>query len=361
MHDLLMCRRALIALAVGCLCAPVWAQAPESKTKKVIEWGWDEPDPTFVRENIAKMEEHPFDGFVFHVNSNKGGNFSWELWSGRRFEIDEFGASIADLNATNFQRFTDRFLRVNVTPGKVDWFDDAAWATVQHNFGVAAQLAKQTGCKGFMFDVEQYDAQLFQYQQDSPHSFAEYQTKVRERGQQWMREVNSQFPDIVVLLTFAYELAEWPEGKKRNEAPYGMLADFIDGMLDACSEQTQLVNAWEFAYPYKQEQQFTEAHESIATALVKLCANPEKYRRHMQAGFGLWMDHKNKAWDLNDFSQNHFSPSEFEGALQAALKTSDQYVWIYTERPRWWTNEQLPTPYIEAVKQARASAIEGSR
>jgi hypothetical protein len=294
------------------------------------------------------------------VNSNKGGNFSWELWSDRRFELEEFNEALGDLKATDFKRFTDRFLRVNVTPGKVDWFDDKTWTTVEHNFGVAAQLAKQSGCKGFMFDVEQYDAQLFQFPPSTPQTLDEYQAQVRERGREWMQQVNQQFPDIVILLTFGHELAEWPLGKTRAEASYGLLADFIDGMLDACSDQTQIVNAWEFAYPYKQQQEFRAAYDSIKKKLVDESASPEKYRRHLQAGFGLWMDHKKKAWDLTDFSQNHFSPAEFQSALQAALETSDQYVWIYTERPRWWTNEQLPSQYVQAVEQARAATANPS-
>ena len=31
------------------------------------------------------------------------------------------------------------------------------------NFGVAAEVAKQGGCRGFMFDVEQYNEGLFAY------------------------------------------------------------------------------------------------------------------------------------------------------------------------------------------------------
>ena len=32
-----------------------------------------------------------------------------------------------------------------------------------NNFAVAAQVAKEGGCKGFMFDVEQYNEGLFDY------------------------------------------------------------------------------------------------------------------------------------------------------------------------------------------------------
>ena len=58
--------------------------------KKLIEWGWDEPDPKFMRQNIAKMEQLPFDGVIFHVAGNRGGNLSWEPWGSRKFELAEF-------------------------------------------------------------------------------------------------------------------------------------------------------------------------------------------------------------------------------------------------------------------------------
>src|SRR5689334_23378806 len=49
--------------------------------KKLIEFGWDEPDSQFMRKHIALMEGTPFDGTVFHVKystrKGKSGVFSW--------------------------------------------------------------------------------------------------------------------------------------------------------------------------------------------------------------------------------------------------------------------------------------------
>jgi hypothetical protein len=52
-------------------------------------------------------------------------------------------------------------------------------------------------------------------------------------------------------------------------------------------------------------------------------------------------------------TKNHFTPEAFTASVRLALKTSDQYVWIYTEQPRWWTREKLPQAYIDALKAAR--------
>ncbi len=329
--------------------------------KKVIEWGWDEPDTKFIREHIAEMQQLPFDGLVFHVNSNKGGNLTWEMWGERKFEPDEFQHAIDDLKSTTFDRFTDNFLRVNVSPGKVDWFDDTAWSTVVHNYAIASQIAKEGGCRGFMFDVEQYNEGLYDYAQQ-PHrdskTFGDYQTQVRERGRQWMQTVNQSFADITVLMTFGYRIAQPGQGSDRSTAHYGLLADFLDGMLDACSPETKIVDAWEFAYPYKTPKQFQEGYETIRTKSLEWTQNTQQYRRHVTAGFGLWMDchWRQVGWNLEDFSKNHFTPGEFENSVRLALKTSDQYVWIYTEQPRWWTNEKLPPEYVAALTNARQAA-----
>jgi hypothetical protein len=56
---------------------------------------------------------------------------------------------------------------------------------------------------------------------------------------------------------------------------------------------------------------------------------------------------------VDDFSKNHFTPAEFEAAVRSALEVSDEYVWIYTEQPRWWTSERLPAAYIDALRSAR--------
>jgi hypothetical protein len=162
--------------------------------KKVIEWGWDESDPSFIKANIRSMELLPFDGLVFHVISKDGANLSWETWGRKRFEVDDFRHAIEDLRSTDFDKFSELFLRVNATPGDIDWFDEEGFGTVLHNFGVAARIAKEGGCRGFMFDVEQYQGQPFDYRKQAGAKeipFERYASKVRERGRQWIRTGSS--------------------------------------------------------------------------------------------------------------------------------------------------------------------------
>jgi len=58
--------------------------------------------------------------------------------------------------------------------------------------------------------------------------------------------------------------------------------------------------------------------------------------------------------------KNYLSPETFEAIVAAALRTSDEYVWIYGETPRWWGSQEpekhVPEAYVSALRRARAAA-----
>ena len=43
--------------------------AAEVREKKLIEFGWDEPDTAFLRAHLGEMEKTPFDGCVYLLRS----------------------------------------------------------------------------------------------------------------------------------------------------------------------------------------------------------------------------------------------------------------------------------------------------
>ena len=329
--------------------------------KKLIEWGWDEPGPAFMRANAAKMDRAGFDGVIFHADAVRGGagqNFTWECWSAKRFEYSDFTQSVADLKACNFKRLTDNFLRFNVCPGDVDWFDDKGFDAVVNNAKVAARVAKEGGCKGWMFDVEMYGKAPFTYQAQTlkdTKSFAEYEAKARERGRQFMQAVGSEYPDMTMLMTYAYSITG--VGQDRSKAPYGLLKGFLDGMYEAAPTGMTIVDGWEGAYSYRKQSQFATSYDMMHTKLAKECAVPDEYRQHLSAGFGIWMDmdFRRYGWHTNveDFDANYFTPEEFAYSVNSGLRVADKYVWIYTEKPLWWTHTRVPVAYRRALREAR--------
>ena len=188
-------------------------------------------------------------------------------------------------------------------------------------FALAAQIAKQGGGKGLMFDTEQYNDKLFYYE-DQKHkatkTYAEYRTRVRQCGRQWMKAVNAPYPDVTLLLTYAYaETGRFGTtcGPRWNAS--GLLADFLDGMLDVCTPQTKIVDAWENAYRYKQSKEFAEAYDTIRAKATWWTGVPDKYSQHVRAGFGIWMDANwpKVGWHTDEFSKNYFSPAQFEATI----------------------------------------------
>jgi hypothetical protein len=341
--------------------------AAEPKAKKLIEFGWDEPSTSFMREHIAEMERAPFDGVVFDAQARKpnGGKSSltWDVWGTNRFEQAELQQAIDDLRATKFSRFTDNFLRFNTTPAKLDWFDD--YSTVIHNCRVAAWFAKQGGVKGLLFDIEQYEEQLFDYRKQrdvQTKSWDVYAEKVRERAREVMNAFQDGYPDATIFLTFGYSLP-WNESQQGNrplaECHYGLLSPFLDGMLDVAKGKTLIVDGNENAYRFRDTNRFAASYRAMKQELLPIVHAEKNYARHFSLGFGLWMDcdWRKAGWDTNDFSKNFYTPEAFERSVRTALQTADDYVWVYTEQPRWWSAEgktvKLPEAYERAVRRAR--------
>jgi hypothetical protein len=347
-------------LAVGC-----------RRPRHLIEFGWDEPDPAFIRRHIAQMQRTPFDGCVFHLaappTSRPGArNLAWTTWGRQAFDPRDVAPAIADLRATDLGSFRHLFLRVNVTPGDVDWFDD--FSPIARNLRLAAQVAREGGARGILFDTEAYEGRLFDYRrqaQAAHRSWDEYAAQARRRGREAMEAMEAGFPKADVMLTFGYELP-WRESKEGRrplaECGYGLLAPFMDGLVDG-TRSARLIDGYEFSYGYKEAREYWQGYDTMRRRVRPVVADWDGYLRRSRVGFGLWMDFNEHliGWDEVAYRNNHFTPEELEGAVRAALETTDEYVWIYSQRPRWWTEEGVVTHVPAAYETALRRAAEGYR
>lgn len=349
--------RVFLLAIVGSLSALGVAREPPSTRKVIIEFGWDEPDTGFLRKHARVAETTPFDGCVFHANAKRLNgaveNFSWRFWSKSAFTEGDLAGAFEDLKAARFERFRHNFLRVNTTPADLDWFDD--FEPILNNARLAGKLAREGNARGILFDVEQYEGPLFDYkkQRDAKsRSWDEYAQQARHRGQEVMSAFQKGYPGLTVLLTFGPSLVDRQArrlGVDPKETPDALLVPFLEGMAGAVESPSELIDGHELSYGYREPREFDDALATVRRLTPKL-----------QAGFGLWLDYdwREKGWDVDDPSRNHFSPERFEVALRAALERTDGIVWVYTETPRWWTAEggpavKLPTAYVEAIRRAR--------
>ncbi len=337
-----------------------------ANSKHLIEFGWDEPDTAFLRRHLAQVESTPFDGCVFHVASrSKTGqveDLRWLAWGTRAFSREEVAHAIEDLRTLKPLRPRHDFLRFNTTPGTLDWFDDHA--AVLQNARLIAEIAKQGNCRGILLDTEQYEGKLFRYasQRDArTKPFATYAAQVRRRGAEVMRAFQQGYPGVTILLTFGHsypwDLMHRQPPMALEQTDYGLLAAFVDGLVDGAEGSTRIVDGHERSYGYKTRAQFEMAREAMTSGVMPIVADPEKYRRVVRPGFGLWLDYDREKypWNVDDPSRNYFSPEAFRGSLKLALEHADEIVWVYSETPRWWTErgvaEKLPKVYDEAIRR----------
>jgi hypothetical protein len=358
-------RDLLLAGALALL--PVLAAAAGSAPprKQLIEFGWDEPNPRFMREHIAELQASPFDGCVFHVDyaraSGDSDSFTWNLWGHRRFESGQLAPALADLQSTSFGRFRENFLRVNVTPADLDWFEDHGAVLV--NLELAARLAKQGGCRGVLFDVEQYRGKLWDFREQTkqrPRSWDEMSARVRALGAEAMRALERGYPGVTVFMTFAYSMPLDETGISAGAARRALrYSHLFHGMVSAASDSAVIVDGHEASYPYRDPAQFAAKADSMRHGARRLAAQPDRYVSRLSVGFGIWLDFNwtKLGWDAHDPMQNHFTPGSFAVAVQAALDHADRYVWIYTEKPQWWSRSggprALPAAYDSVLRAAR--------
>jgi len=361
----------------------------------LIEWGWDEPDQTFLTTHVAMMERKPFDGVVLHLTvpgaSSQLANFSWHLVD-HRYQWDDLQPAVEELKAVPFRRFQHNFLRINLnsTDRPLDLLDDGAWETLLANLRLAARIARDGGLRGFMVDPEAYAAHdpedgrplfnVFDYDRRAVReaSFEIYRSAAFQRGGQAAAILGDTAPDLVLLFAFAYSFPCY-SSKPQGEQAYGLLPAFVDGILVAKPREMMVVEGHEPSYPYRHCHQFQGAYRRLRAECQRLSSVPQRYDDELRIGFGIWMDNgsgrpcapyrkegKPCPWaDPNLYSEearHRVDPHLFQQTVASALDLTDQYVWIYSEEPRWWTSarpdgENLPAEFVQAIERARATAL----
>lgn len=321
--------------------------------KKLIAVGWDIATPARLRQNLAEMEKRPFDGVVLSFSGGPKNEVSGYVFTDIVWKQEWIEPLVADLQACRFQRFTDNFLKVNANPGSLDWFDDAGWQQTVDHWRKAAWIAKQGGLKGLLFDPEAYVKGFRQFDytmqaQRDRHTFPEYVAKARQRGQEVMRAVVEEFPDLILFSFFmnsnALPLLDHPDPRTALlSTNYNLYPPFIDGWLDVMPPSVTLIDGIEQAYLFDSPMQYYRTGHLIKSAGQKLIApeNRYKYRAQTQVSYGIYLDaYINAPPSIWRIELGGRSPADkLRENVASALAAADEYVWVYGEQYRWW-----PTP-----------------
>ena len=362
-------RTALAAMTVLLALAVLTPIGRAKPTRKILQWGWDEPDTAYMRRHLPEMERSPFDGCVFgvrHGPDGRSGSFTWGLWGRRRFAHEELSAAFEDLRALRPVRFRELFLRVNVTPGDVAWFED--FSPVLSNLRLAAELARAGRARGILLDVEQYQGQVFEFGAQplsSAYGWDAYAAQVRGRGREIMAALQEGYPGLTVFLTFGHSLPfVLSDGGRRPlaETHYGLLAPFLDGLVEAARGGTRIIDGYELSYGFREPSQFVEARRLVREGVLPIVGPREAYRQRVRLAFGLWLDYdwRRYGWYPDDPQKNYFTPAGFERSLGTAIAESDEYMWVYGESARWWNTSEAPASvpawYAAVLRRVRGFA-----
>lgn len=347
---------------------PTTPTTPDTPGKKLIEYGWDVPVPTYVAQNIRSMETKPFDGIMMKLQSNG----LQSCLTRTRWTESSLQPQFDALQRIQWQKFTDNFI-ITYAASTQDWFSDSDWAAIESNVGMLAKATKLGKCKGLVFDPEPYGQNPWTYSvqpQAGSRSFAEYKAKVRQRGAQFIRAYQKEFPtgDVYVLSFYLMKLFQDCYINPNNgdsqlvNFEWGLLPAFINGMLDGANANVVLLDGNEGAYYYTTEKEFLDARNHIRQTSANLVA-PElktKYLNQVRNAPSLYVDY---CFDMlpapfwKPLYSKQMSATErkmwFEHNVYHALKTSDRYVWMYSEHMNWWTNTTIPTGLVDAITSAK--------
>ena len=351
--------------------APLQPQQQPQIRKKLIEYGWDVPTPAEMAKNREAMEKRPFDGLIFRLAAGHNAFVTKPL------DPAKFKDDTSILAKLRFERFTDNFVLVwGSPPADFDWFSDAQWKIIEANGRLLVGKARPAGLRGICFDPEPYDFHLWDYSKQprsKTNSFAEYRTKVRQRGAQLMRAFERELPGATILSFFHVSfydryanLSDAQRAEKLIKESWGLMPDFFVGMLEGASPKARFIDGNENAYYYTSREQYFRGYHAIAQRALGLLPSQlrERYQRQVQVGQALYVD-QNFALrqpDTERYVSYRMTPEErakwFEHNTYWAMYTTDEFVWCYSERMNWWNNK-IPPGAEESIVKARAKIAEG--
>ncbi len=336
-----------LALALG-----VWGAAFEPVQKQFIAHGWDllGVSPEEVLAHAAAFDRTGVDGVTLMIDRT--------LPDGRRIShttiMNDTVWPREELRPTikTFREIVKHpslrasFISSWWAPRKrLAWTDDAAWATFATNMATVAWLAKEGGLRGILVDAEDYPrSRQYTHLPGTDAAYDETARLARARGAQIFRAIFSEYPDVTFLsfwmlsLNSGYFKAANPIAAAK--AHHDLWPWFVNGMLDVMPATAAFVDGNECAYHYRAAKgDFYRSAAQQHTAALGLIApeNRSKYRAHLRAGFGLYLDSyinpTNSPWyhgPVNGSRLAHFVQN-----LTQAADAADEYVWVYGEKRTW--------------------------
>lgn len=330
-------------------------------SKKIIEFGWDKPRPDQL--SSATLEQSIFDGLTFRSSAGD------KVIVPEQLPTQSFDLDIAALKKIKSNKLANSFYLVLSDASTWDWFNDTTWAATEQNLYQHARVAKQGGLRGIMFDPEVYQFDLWAYAsqpQKSAHNFKEFENQLRKRGAQTMRAFERAYPGITVMYLKSFSVFERAKNdtyetahaKLEEDGSLGLFAAFGEGMLEAATNKAVLIDGFESSYDHLRPKDFdTGRNRALNEAQIFIApALRPKFTRQFKFANSIYLDGIMNLFDSARFFGYYLQNDTERRNLIAhniyhGLRTSDEFVWVYSESPNWWTRT-LPNGDLPALENA---------
>ena len=352
--------------------------APQTNANKVLYWGPDTAQISNVLNNIGAYEQWlDVDGLILQnlttTRNDETVQFDTVVFEDHAFTYEQFIAPDPQspnyeptkydmMSIINFQRYTDNFLRIKLSPqtpeNRVDWFEYND--NIRNNVKLAAQLVKDAGFKGLMIDTEDYTNRLikspecsggaaiditqctgsiFEYPRQknaNSKTFEQYQQEVRNRGEWVMDALEEGYADITVIFTIGYGYATHTLGDPANmpTAKYGLLPAFIDGMVASAGPSVTLVDGNENGFDNSTAANMLEDGELNRINAVEFVAPDlvSDYYQKMKTGMGVYPNHT--LLNLPGLTSAE-RLSMWKEITYSTVAATSAYSWIYADKFSW--------------------------
>jgi hypothetical protein len=354
--------------------------------KKLIDFGWNSPLIGDYIKNPKKFENSPFDGITLRLPKGVGAGNIFMVNDLRKLPADSM-VIIKTLapKTPKSTILTDNFIAL-FGASQMDWFSDEDWAVVEKNIRYAAQIAKLSNCKGIIWDPEAYKPGKNPWKYDELEnpkkiSYQDYYKQVRKRGGQFMKALQEEYPGLTVLSL--REFSDFQNGSpysepmlpvrnvaetlnKLEKAWWALHLPFTVGILDTIDKNVNFIDANEEAYYYTSALEFYQARNIIKNDTRALLPKEihHKFASNYTIGHAIALDYICGNWaPLISFPYRLKGQAKmltakqqalwFEHNAYYALRTSDEYAWLYTEPTNFWTGENVPEGFKEALFSAK--------
>lgn len=348
------------------------SMAQNINDKKLIEFGWDYPNISFLKSHISQMVKAPFDGVVFSFDFDIYNAFDSTQYPDSKFQYN-------DLAKIQWKTFTDNFLFVRgASYTGAHWLDDKSWLQISQNLKKVSEALEISNAKGIGFDPEYYyndstfNPWLYRASWYNNMSYQEVGSYVKKRGIQFIQALQTSKPGIKILCFWLLDLVTMQnQTQSISKTGMALYPFFIEGMLEGKNKTSEIIDGNESSYWFQKPENFIESGEYLRKERENIIEKPLQPKLNQvqlaQAIYFDWIYAK-----IPEFNKGYDKKTKdrwLEYNLYNAFKTSDKYVWFYNERLNWWKGpvdngiEKIITDVrnkINAKQNNKANQISGN-